>query len=318
MQDRWLSPALAAALVVSSVALAGAAQAAAAKKHAHHHSATAQNAAQALILPQAEPVPGGVLLQVLDSKSGQAPVVTYEGKRCMVLRQDGHWVAVVGIALAAKPGKASFNVEDEGGKHELSFDIADKEYLTQRLTVEPSKVNPPELEMARIEKEQKRQHDDISTFTDTLPRTLRLLQPVPGIRQASFGKRRVFNNEPRSPHTGMDIGAPIGTPIQAAADGFVIDTGNFFFNGNVVFIDHGLGLVTMYCHMSKIEVKPGQHVRAGQIIGKVGQTGRVTGPHVHLGVDLNGNSVDPALFLEPVAEGTPAPAPGAAKAPAGN
>ena len=303
MHDRRLGP----VCLALAATLACTAQAAPVKKHAH--LAAAEKSAESLILPQAEPVPGGVLLQTLESKSDQAPVVTYEGKRCMVLRHEGHWLAVVGIALAAKPGKASLTVEDEGGKHDLPFEIGDKQYATQRLTVEPSKVNPAQADMPRIEKEQKRQHDDISTYTDSAPHTLRLLQPVPGFRQDSFGKRRVFNNEPRSPHTGMDIGAAIGTPIQAAADGFVIDTGDFYFNGNVVFIDHGLGLVTMYCHMSKIEVQAGQHVHAGQIIGKVGKTGRVTGPHVHLGVDLNGVSVDPALFLAPLAEGAPVPAP---------
>jgi murein DD-endopeptidase MepM/ murein hydrolase activator NlpD len=289
-------------LALLAATLAGPlAQAAPVKRHTHHVASAPPAADAPFILPQAELVPGGVLLQPLDSASEKAPVVSYEGKRCMVLRHEGRWLAVAGIPLSAPAGPASLTVEDEGGKRELPFEIKDKQYLTQRLTVEPSKVNPPQAELDRILKETKRQHADIATFSSSPPLTLQLLQPVPGFRQPTFGQRRVFNNEPRNPHTGMDIGAPIGTPIHAAGAGVVIDTGNFFFNGNVVFIDHGQGLVTMYCHMSKIDVQAGQHVQAGEVIGKVGKTGRVTGPHVHLGVALNATSVDPALFLPPQA-----------------
>jgi murein DD-endopeptidase MepM/ murein hydrolase activator NlpD len=275
------------------------------------------SAPAALILPQTAAVPGGVLLQTLEAPPGQAPVVTYDGRRCMVLRHEGHWLAVVGIPLSAAVGKATLSVEDGQGKRTVAFDIGDKQYATQRLTVEPSKVNPPKSEMDRIQKELKRQRADITTFSGQIPVTLRLLQPVPGVRQDSFGKRRLFNNEPRNQHTGMDISSPIGTPIKAAGEGVVIDTGNFFFNGNVVFIDHGEGLVTMYCHMSKIGVTAGQHVQAGETIGLVGKTGRVTGPHLHLGVALNGASVDPALFLPPLSAEEQGSAPAPQADPAG-
>jgi murein DD-endopeptidase MepM/ murein hydrolase activator NlpD len=272
-------------------------------------SAQAAFANSPLELPKASLVPGGVFITRLPGEADQPPEVTFDGKRVMVVRSDDRWIAVVGIPLATKLGPASVLVR-EGSATELpvGFKVVDKQYPTQSLKVAPGKVDLSPEDEKRSSDESARIRAALATYSPIAPASLRLLQPVPGVRSSSYGSRRIFNNEPRNPHTAMDIAAPTGTPVKAAADGKVIETGDFFLPGNTVIVDHGEGLVTMYCHLSKIDVKVGDELKRGEVLGKVGATGRVTGPHLHWAVALNQTFVDPALFLAmPARHGKPIP-----------
>jgi murein DD-endopeptidase MepM/ murein hydrolase activator NlpD len=256
--------------------------------------------ASALDLPQQRIAPGGVVRLALGT-SAEAPSVSVNGVPVMVLRGEAsQWTAVLGIGLATAPGRASVKVRRaDGVETTLPFAIEPFAYAEQRLTVAPGQVDLSPKDQARYEREAAHLKDVIATFSDTPPDSLLLHPPVPGRRSSSFGLRRVFNGQARNPHSGMDIAAPLGTPVLAPAAGRVIDTGDYFFNGNTVWLDHGAGLLTMVCHLSTIAVKVGDTVSTGTPLGTVGATGRATGPHLHWSVSLNRAMVDPALFLAP-------------------
>lgn len=250
------------------------------------------------VWPGALAVPGGVARLSL----GPAAVrpTAYVGEVPVLVMGDViEWTAVLGIALSALPGNASITVHTPGGlPRQVTYTIAPKQYKEQRLKVAPGTVDLAPDDLARFERERAHQATVIATFSEPLPQgQMRMQVPTPGRRSSSFGLRRVFNGQSRNPHSGMDIAAPTGTPIVAPLAGQVIDTGNYFFNGNTVWLDHGGGLLSMVCHLSAIHVKVGDRLRAGGRVGAVGATGRVTGPHLHWGVMLNQTMVDPALFL---------------------
>jgi murein DD-endopeptidase MepM/ murein hydrolase activator NlpD len=258
---------------------------------------------QALQLPDAA-VPGGVARVPL-GVSATRPRATYRGKPVMVLREtpgeDG-WVALVGVALDSDPAqRQSLAVARDGevAPSDVAFALEPKAYAEQRLTVAPRHVELSQKDLARHERERAHLGGVLRSFSARDPETLRLVVPVPGRRSSSFGLRRVFNNQSRNPHNGMDIAAPTGTTVLCAAAGDVIDHGDYFFNGNTVIVDHGQGLLTLYCHLSAIDVARGARLDAGTPLGKVGATGRATGPHLHFSVYLNATAVDPALFLPP-------------------
>jgi hypothetical protein len=254
-------------------------------------------ALQAMDLPRESAVPGGIKLLRLDAAGSIAPFVEANGHRALVVQDGAAWVAVVGIPLAAPLGAMHVSVRDAGGGRDVEFAVGEKRYASQSLKVAPRQVNLSAKDLARVNRERELLDRALNQWSDAPPESLRWPPPVPGVRSSSFGLRRIFNGESRNPHSGMDIASPAGTPVLSPAAGTVVDTGDYFFTGNTVLVDHGRGLISMYGHLSAIDVQPGQRITAGTRIGAVGMTGRATGPHLHWGVSLNRAWVDPDLFL---------------------
>lgn len=244
-------------------------------------------------------VPGGIAAFIF--KSSSIPSATYQGQRLMVIPDHvkGRWKIIMGLGLDATIGEHEFQITVDGVTTNHTFTVENKEYKAQYLTIKNKrKVNPNQQDTDRITRESIKIKDAKKYWSPNSKPPMVLQLPVKGRFSSPFGLKRFFNNQARRPHSGLDIAAPTGTPILAAANGIVIDTGDYFFNGKTVFIDHGQGMITMYCHLSKIESVVGQEVTVGESIGKVGQTGRVTGPHLHWSVILNNTMVDPMLFLK--------------------
>ena len=248
--------------------------------------------------PRSSLVPGGVAVVELGN-SDKMPQFKFRDKPVLITRSNNQYFAIVGLPLSLKPGEYFISGQwgNENALQKKFFNVVDKEYTIQRINIEDQrKVNPYASDMDRIWAEQKRQnkakrHYSISGVD------VELLQPVEGIMTGSFGRRRIFNGEVRRPHSGMDIAADEGIPVIAPGNGKVIELGDFFFSGNLIYIDHGQGMISLFAHLSKINVSLGQQINKGDVIGKVGATGRVTGPHLHWSLGLNGAWIDPALFL---------------------
>jgi murein DD-endopeptidase MepM/ murein hydrolase activator NlpD len=264
-------------------------------------------------LPQANPVPGGIAVIAIGPESTPVPQVTFQGQRVLVARHNGTWQAVVGLPLTLEPGEQRLNVVERGAARTHAFQVVPKEYEVQYLTLANKRqVDPTAEDLKRIAREQLSINRAFATWSEPGPDDLRFDVPAPGRFSSAFGLRRFFNNQPRQPHSGLDIAAPEGTPVSAPAAGTIIEIGNYFFNGNTLFIDHGQGVISMYNHLSRISVKKGAHVERGQRIGAVGKTGRVTGAHLHWTMSLNNTRVDPMLFLSPAAQvGAPPSTPAA-------
>lgn len=248
------------------------------------------------------PVPGGIAivdLGLVVEDESEPPKLRWNNRPIAAIARGGQWFAMVGIPLSVEPGKQSIAITQPGAKTtSITYFVEPHAYEEQRITLEnKAKVNPPPMDMKRIKKESAHLKA-VKTMRSDKPLAAFLKWPVAGPISSPFGLRRYFNDQPRRPHGGIDIAAPADTEIVAPADGVIIDTGEYFFNGNSVFIEHGLGMQTFYAHLNTIAVNNGDVVKAGDVIGTIGATGRVTGPHLHWSVGLNGTWVNPLLLLD--------------------
>jgi murein DD-endopeptidase MepM/ murein hydrolase activator NlpD len=214
---------------------------------------------------------------------------------------NGSFYTLAGVDLETRPGKYKLTLKlmrRDGSSQNFSryLRVADAHFPVQKLTLPPALVFPDTAAQARIGREDKLRNRRWSQWALTAFWGKRFIVPVEGNLER-FGDRRIINGAIRSPHTGVDISAPEGAPVVAPAAGRVILTGDFFFTGNTIYIDHGLGLIGMFFHLSRINVREGDMVEQGQVIGAVGSTGRATGPHLHWGVRWRGARINPASLL---------------------
>lgn len=235
-------------------------------------------------------IPGGIIS--LPVEPGHT--ITLDGKPVLTTTSGGQKYAVIGVPLKAE-GELILSID---GKEQPQV-LENFAYEEQHIEIKNKrKVNPQKNDMDRIGREYNQMTPVYRSYSEELTDDWnRMILPTTGPYSSAFGLKRFFNGQARKPHSGIDIAAPEGTDIVAPAGGTIVLTGNFFFNGNSVFIDHGQGLISMMCHMSRVDVKEGDTVKQGDLLGAVGKTGRATGPHLHWTVSLNNARVNPKLLL---------------------
>lgn len=262
--------------------------------------ASAQAVAQST-LPRAAAYPGGVAVVRIAEADVPFAQATFNGKPVLTLRQAEGWFALVGLALDTPPGKKMLQIKTGDATPKPAadtvFEVTAKSYPAQHLKVGTRFMQPTADDLKRIERDQALIDRAKNYWSAAAPENLVLDLPATGRLSARFGLRRVLNGKEGSPHAGLDVAVGTGTPLRAASAGRVIATGDYFYSGKSVFVDHGQGFITLYIHMSRIDVQEGETVERGATLGLSGATGRVTGPHLHWAVLLNGAYVDPALFL---------------------
>jgi murein DD-endopeptidase MepM/ murein hydrolase activator NlpD len=265
-------------------------------------------AALALVAAQ-----GQALELTYSDESGLASVeARWEGHQFPLVRHDARWIAVVGVDLDAEAGEHAAEVTfryGDGRSRSVREPVTVKahKFPTTELKVEDRYVELSPEDAARSAHEAQETDAIYATLTPECYWSKPFVAPIHGAKDGrNFGHRRVFNGQPRAPHSGADLRADVGTPVYASNRGRVVLAKDLFYSGNAVIVDHGLGVYTMYLHLSKIDVAPGAIVERGQRLGLAGATGRVTGPHLHWGVRIVDARVDPFSLLK--LETEPAPA----------
>jgi len=224
--------------------------------------------------------------------------VVWDKKKVPAFLVDDAWTTVLGIDLDTKPGSHMADIlltMNDGRKDEREavVQVVAKKYPTTELTVDDKYVELSKPDLARANRESKETATIYARITDEMLWKQPFSVPIAGETGTNFGHRRVFNGEPRAPHAGADLRAKTGTPIHATNRGRVVLAKSLFFTGNTVILDHGLGIYSLYAHLSRIDVKVGDIINNGQQVGLSGATGRVTGPHLHWGMVVQGARVDP-------------------------
>ena len=251
-----------------------------------------------------DPFPGQgdpVLVEVSPDPALDNLVIAWKGGMFPLKRMaDGRFVGVIGIDLMETPGRHPLSVvatrDGRPARHELTLTVREKPFPVQELTLPKKMAEFDDATLARIRREAQELERRLSALTPPVW-DLPFQPPVDEYLPTNFGARRVINREPRSPHTAVDIHLPSGTPVNAIAAGTAVLSGEQFFGGRSVVLDHGGGLFSIYYHLREAAVSEGQRVTKGERIGAVGSSGRATGPHLHFGVRAAGGRVDPSLLF---------------------
>jgi len=228
--------------------------------------------------------------------------VVWEGKKIPMYRAGEDWTTIVGVDLDTKPGDHKtdvlFVMEDGRiDKRETVIKVVAKKYPTTELKVDEKYVELSKADLARANRESQETEAIYATISNEKLWDKPFRVPIAQRTGTNFGHRRVFNGEPRAPHAGADLKATTGTPVHATNAGRVVLAKSLFFTGNTVILDHGLGIYSLYAHLSRIDVKRGQTLRNDQVLGLAGATGRVTGPHLHWGLRVQSARVDPFTLV---------------------
>jgi murein DD-endopeptidase MepM/ murein hydrolase activator NlpD len=245
-----------------------------------------------------------VQLSFLNEPGVKSVEIAWSNKKVPAALIADHWTTILGVDLDAKPGKQTadvlFTMEDGRiDRREAVIEVEAKKYPTTELKVDDKYVELSKPDLARANREAKETQGIYATITKEMLWDEPFSVPIPGENSGTnFGHRRIFNGQPRAPHAGADLRAKTGTPIHATNRGRVVLAKNLFFTGNTVILDHGLGVYSLYAHLSRIDVKRGDLVTNGQLLGLAGATGRVTGPHLHWGMVVQGARVDPFSLVD--------------------